>query len=78
MNLGDCVKVKEPVVFYHHPLHRNTGFNAQGLEGVVVAILRDYRGRPISANFPIQVEFQVAGAKRPFRAHLRDSELIWM
>ncbi len=75
MNLGDRVKVKEPVVFYHHPLHRNTAFNAQGLEGVVVTILSDYQGRPISANFPVQVEFQIEGAKRPFRAHLKGDEL---
>jgi selenophosphate synthetase-related protein len=45
------------------------------LEGVVLTILHDYQGRPISPNFPIQVEFAVEGAKRPFRAHLKAEEL---
>lgn len=75
MNLGDRVKVKNPVIFYHHPLHRNEAFDAQGMEGVVLSILHDYQGRPISPNFPIQVEFAVDGAKRPFRAHLKAEEL---
>jgi hypothetical protein len=39
MNLGDRVKIKNPVIFYHHPLHRNEAFDAQGLEGVVLTIL---------------------------------------
>jgi hypothetical protein len=75
MNVGDRVRIKESVVFYHHPLHRNEAFDGQGLEGVVVSLLTDYKGRPISPNFPIQVEFAVEGAKRPFRAHLKADEL---
>ncbi|MBD2258143.1 ferredoxin-thioredoxin reductase variable chain [Pseudanabaena sp. FACHB-2040] len=75
MNIGDRVRVKDSVVFYHHPLHRNQAFDAKGMEGVIVKILSDYQGRPISANFPVHVEFQVEGAKRPFKAHLRKDEL---
>lgn len=75
MNVGDRVRIKESVVFYHHPLRRNEAFDAKGLEGVVVTVLTDYKGRPISPNFPILVEFDVDGAKRPFRAHLKADEL---
>lgn len=75
MNIGDRVRVKESVIFYHHPLHRNEAFDAKGLEGIIVQVLSDYQGRPISPNFPISVEFQVEGAKRPFKAHLRNDEL---
>ncbi len=75
MNVGDRVRIKESVVFYHHPLHRNEAFDAKGLEGVVVTVLTDYKGRPISPNFPIQVEFSVDGVKKPFRAHLKADEL---
>ncbi|MBD1876870.1 ferredoxin-thioredoxin reductase variable chain [Nodosilinea sp. FACHB-131] len=75
MNVGERVRIKESVIFYHHPLHRNEAFDAKGLEGVVVSILTDYKGRPISPNFPVQVEFEVEGAKRPMRAHLKQDEL---
>ena len=40
-----------------------------------MGLLSDYQGRPISPNFPVQVEFAVDGAKRPFRAHLKADEL---
>jgi hypothetical protein len=75
MDVGNRVRVKESVVFYHYPLHRNEAFEAKGLEGTVVGMLNDYQGRPISPNFPVQVEFAVDGAKRPFRAHLKADEL---
>jgi hypothetical protein len=75
MQVGDRVRSKDSVIFYHHPLHRNEAFDAQGLEGEVTAILTEWQGRPISANFPVCVEFQVEGAKRPFKAHLRENEL---
>ena len=75
MNVGDRVRIKESIIFYHHPLHRNEAFEAQGLEGTIINILTDYKGRPISPNFPVQVEFEVEGAKRPMRAHLKRDEL---
>ena len=50
-------------------------FDAKGMEGHVVKVLTDFKGRPISPNFPIQVEFEVEGAKRPFKAHLKQDEL---
>ena len=75
MQVGDRVRIKDSTVFYHHPLHRNEAFDAQGLEGAVTAIVKDWRGRPVSANFPVCVAFQVEGAKKPFKAHLREDEL---
>lgn len=75
MQVGDRVRIKDSVIFYHHPLHRSEAFEAQGLEGNVTNILKDWNGRPISANFPVIVEFAVEGAKRPFKAHLREDEL---
>lgn len=75
MNVGDKVRIKSSVIFYHHPLQRNEPFDATGLEGVIINILTDYKGRPISPNFPVQVEFPVEGSKRPMRAHLKTDEL---
>lgn len=75
MQVGDRVRIKESVIFYHHPLHRSTPFDAKGMEGQISAILADWKGRPISPNFPVCVEFSVEGAKRPFKAHMRADEL---
>jgi hypothetical protein len=75
MKVGDRVRVAVPVTFYHHPLHRNQPYSAEGMEGEIKAILTDWQGRMISPNFPIVVEFKVEGAKRPFKAHLTASEL---
>lgn len=75
MQVGDRVRIKDSVIFYHHPLHRNAAFDGKGLEGEVTAILADWQGRPISANFPVVVQISVEGAKRPMKAHLRAEEL---
>ncbi|MBI4782085.1 MAG: ferredoxin-thioredoxin reductase variable chain [Oscillatoriophycideae cyanobacterium NC_groundwater_1537_Pr4_S-0.65um_50_18] len=70
MKVGDRVRVKESVVVYHHPSHRNQAFDIQGLEGEISAFANEYRGKPISANFPILVKFE-----NKFKAHLREPEL---
>jgi hypothetical protein len=75
MQVGDRVRIKDSVIFYHHPLHRNAAFDAQGMEGEITAVVKEWQGRPISANFPVVVQFEVEGAKRPFKAHLRENEL---
>lgn len=72
---GDCVRVSTPVVLFHHPKHRNQPHNAEGMEGTVKTVLTDWQGRPISPNFPVVVEFAIEGAKRPFKAHLDNTEL---
>lgn len=70
MKVGDRVRVKESVIVYHYPSQRNQAFDLQGMEGEIVGVLQEWQGRPISANFPLQVKF---GDK--FKAHLRETEL---
>jgi hypothetical protein len=70
MKVGDRVRVRTSVIVYHHPEYRNRPFDLKGMEGELKAVLRDWNGRPISANFPFQVQF---GNK--FRAHLQADEL---
>jgi hypothetical protein len=70
MKVGDRVRVKESVVVYHHPQHRNEAFDIQGLEGEVMALVNEWEGTPISANFPVLVKFEPK-----FKAHLRENEL---
>ena len=70
MKVGDRVRVKESVLVYHHPTHRNQALDIQGMEGDIVAFANEYHGKPISANFPILVKFE-----SKFKAHLRDFEL---
>ena len=75
MQAGDRVRISTPVVLFHHPKHRNQPHNAEGMEGTVKQVLTDRKGRPISPNFPVVVEFPIEGAKRPFKAHLANTEL---
>ena len=70
MKVGDRVQVKESVVVYHHPEHRGQAFDIKGTEGEIVAIVTQWEGRPVSANFPFLVKFS-----KKFKAHLRDFEL---
>ncbi len=70
MKVGDRVRIKESVVVYHHPEHRSQPFDIKGLEGEIVAFANEWRGKPISANLPVQVKFS-----QKFRAHLREDEL---
>ncbi len=70
MKVGDRVQVKESVVVYHHPEHRSQAFDIKGTEGEIVAIVTQWQGRPVSANFPFLVQFS-----KKFKAHLRDFEI---
>lgn len=70
MKIGDRIRVKESVVVYHHPEHRNQPFDIKGTEGEISAIVTQWEGRPVSANFPILVKFD-----KRFKTHLREDEL---
>ena len=70
MKVGDRVRIKESVVVYHHPSHRNQPFDIRGQEGEIVALVNEWEGKPISANFPVLVKFD-----KKFKAHLRETEL---
>ncbi len=68
--IGSAVRVKASVLVYHHPDHRGQAFDIQGLEGQITAVLHEWQGRPISANYPYAVKFSPK-----FSAHLQASEL---
>lgn len=70
MKVGDRVRIKESVIVYHHPEHRNQPFDIKGLEGEIMAFINEWQGRPVSANLPVQVQIT-----KKFKVHLRESEL---
>jgi hypothetical protein len=55
---------------YHNPENRGQETDIKGMEGEVIGIVNEWKGRPVSANFPVYVKF----SKR-FKAHLREDEL---
>jgi hypothetical protein len=68
--VGTRVRVSQSVVVYHHPEHRNQPFDLKGQEGEVVDIIREWHGKPVSANLPILVKFSPK-----FKVHLQAGEL---
>lgn len=54
--IGDRIIVKESIKIYTHPQHKGQPFDIQGLEGEVVDILFTWQERPISPNYPYQVQ----------------------
>ncbi len=70
MQVGDRVRVKTSVTIYTHPDHRNQPFDICGAEGEIANILKDWKGRVISPNFPYVVKFSPK-----FSIHLQESEL---
>lgn len=70
MQVGEQVHVKESVVIYHHPEHRNQPFDIRGTEGELIQIIKDWQGREVSANYPYLVKF---GKK--LRVHLGEHEI---
>jgi Ferredoxin thioredoxin reductase variable alpha chain len=70
MEIGVRVRVSQSVVVYHHPEHRNQPFDIKGLEGEVATIIKEWQGRPVSANLPVLVKFP-----GKFKAHLQETEL---
>ncbi|HAZ45101.1 MAG TPA: ferredoxin--nitrite reductase [Cyanobacteria bacterium UBA11371] len=70
MKVGDRVRVVQSVIVYTHPEHRNKPFDVKGMEGDVVEIMKEWQGRPVSANLPFIVKFD-----KKFKAHFREGEL---
>lgn len=70
MKVGDRVRVSTSLNVYHYPEHRNEAFNIKGMEGEIVTVIQDWKGRPISPNYPLEVKFS-----DKFKAHLTDHEL---
>jgi len=71
MQVGDRVRVNTSVVIYHHPQHRGIAFDIKGREGTIDKIATEWKGRPVSANFPLIVKFD----EDKLRAHMREDEL---
>lgn len=67
---GSRVRVAQSVIVYHYPGHRNEPFDLKGHEGDVAEVVREWQGRPVSANLPYLVKFE-----NRFRAHFHESEL---
>ncbi|MDJ0554784.1 MAG: ferredoxin-thioredoxin reductase variable chain [Microcoleaceae cyanobacterium MO_207.B10] len=70
MKVGDRVRVNTSVVVYIHPEHRGQAFDIKDSEGEVIAIVKQWNGRPVSANLPILVQFT-----KKFKVHLKEEEL---
>lgn len=70
MEVGTRIRVNTSVVIYHHPDHRNQGFDIKGQEGEITAIATSWQGRPVSANFPYLVKFTPK-----FKVHLTEHEM---
>lgn len=70
MEVGARIRVIESVVIYHHPEHRSQPLDIKGQEGEVLAIVTEWRGRPVSANFPILVKFSPK-----LKVHLQEFEI---
>ncbi len=71
MNVGDRVRITESVVVYHIPGGKGQPVEIKGYEGLIDKIVTEWRGRPVSANFPILVKFE----NPKFRAHLQEHEV---
>ena len=71
MQVGDRVRVSTSVVIYHHPKNRGQAVDILDQEGIIDKIATEWKGRPVSANFPLVVKFD----HDKLRAHLREEEL---
>jgi hypothetical protein len=72
MKVGDRVRVIESVIVYHIPGGKGQPVEIKGHEGLVDKMLTEWKGRPVSANFPWIVKFD---EPKKFRAHLQEHEL---
>ena len=70
MKVGDRVRVITSAIVYHYPKHKKQPFDIKGMEGEVIDIVTEWKGRPVSANLPIKVRFD-----KKFIAHFRENEL---
>jgi Ferredoxin thioredoxin reductase variable alpha chain len=71
MKVGDRVQVVEDITVYHIPGGKGQPVKIKGYEGSIDKIVTEWKGRPVSANFPVLVKFD----NPKFRAHLQEHEL---
>jgi Ferredoxin thioredoxin reductase variable alpha chain len=79
-NIGRKVRVKVPLKVYH--VARSPELDLNGMIGVVKQYVGIWKGKRITPNLPLKVEFllPVEGETKPvkFFAHLREGELEFL
>lgn len=68
---GQKVRVKKSLIMYHHPKHKNSPYDMEGLEGEIKGDISEREGVRLSATKPFVVQF----ANPKFVAHFDDTEI---
>lgn len=75
---GQKVKVVKPITIFHVPKQPG-GVQLEGMEGTYVKDVQQFKGKVLSANLPLKVEFQIpqAEGQKPSKVavHLEEDEL---
>ena len=58
---GARIRVSQPVTVFHSPKHKPS-LSLEGLEGTVTAVVKEHKGKELSANLPIRVQFALPAA----------------
>ena len=65
--------MSQAVKVFHSPKHK-PGLSLEGMEGTVTAIVKEHKGKELSANLPIRVQFALpatdGGKETKLIAHL--------
>ena len=65
--------MSQPVTVFHAPKHKS-GISLEGMEGTVTAVIKEHKGKELSANLPIRVQFALpaddSGKEAKLIAHL--------
>lgn len=70
MKVGDRISVKESINVFHHPSCKGKAFDIKNCQGEIIAIIHEWHGRPISPNYPYQVQLA-----DKLKVHLGDHEI---
>uniref|UniRef100_A0A7S3YUW6 Ferredoxin thioredoxin reductase alpha chain domain-containing protein n=1 Tax=Lotharella globosa TaxID=91324 RepID=A0A7S3YUW6_9EUKA len=74
---GTEVKVVRPIDVFHVPGLKE-GLNLEGRIGVILDDVSEYKGKEISANLPLRIQFKMTsddGKEKEFQAHLSPDEV---
>ena len=78
ISTGARVRVSQPVTVFHAPKQKS-GLSLEGMEGTVTAVIKEHKGKELSANLPIRVQFILpaddSGKEGKLIAHLVRSPL---
>ena len=63
----------QPITVFHSPKHK-PGLELEGMEGTVSAVVKEHKGKELSANLPVRVQFELpakdGGKETKLIAHL--------